>query len=265
MANDNNLLLIILIGIVLFWISNISTTDKKQIHNSIRKKKSYNKNNIEKFGSRESPNLNSVDMYESELINKLYSQQTSKNSISNKSNKPRIYSNERSENDYQELFQKPPASNVISKDERQKISKEIATPITQKQPMYQNDNPLQGLDSSKYTNFNEDNYMLLPKNNMPDAKFNKVMPTETRKTLTSGDLLPKDENRDWFQVPNSTFNLMQAVELEVPEIKIGVDTVGQSRKNATYDLRAAPPNPKFIVSPWSNSTIEPDYNTKPLC
>jgi hypothetical protein len=262
MANDNNLLLIILIGIVLFWISNISTTDKKQIHNSIRKKKSNNKNNIEKFGSTESTYLNSADIDESELINKLYSQHKSQNS--NKSNQPRIYSNERSDNKYQELFQKPPAPNVSSKDERQKISKEIATPITNKQPMYQNDNSLQGLDSNKYTNFN-DTYMLLPKNNMPDAKFDKVMPTDTRKTLTSGDLLPKDENKDWFQVPNSKFNLMQAVELEVPEIKIGVDTVGQSRKNATYDLRAAPPNPKFIVSPWSNSTIEPDYNTKPLC
>jgi len=108
--------------------------------------------------------------------------------------------------------------------------------------------------------------MLLPSNNMPDEKFSKVISKEKpRPVLASGDLLPKDENKDWFQVPNSKFNLMQAVDLEVPEIKIGVDTVGQSRKNATYDLRAAPPNPKFVVSPWSNSTIEPDYNTKPLC
>ena len=25
------------------------------------------------------------------------------------------------------------------------------------------------------------------------------------------------------------------------------------------------PNPKFIVSPWNNSTYEPDFNLKPLC
>ncbi len=24
-------------------------------------------------------------------------------------------------------------------------------------------------------------------------------------------------------------------------------------------------NPKFSVSPWNNSTYEPDYNIKPLC
>ena len=100
---------------------------------------------------------------------------------------------------------------------------------------------------------------------MLDPKFNKVMPPESRQTLASKDLLPKQANNDWFQVPNEKFNLLQAVDLEIPEIKIGIDTVGQSRKNANYDLRAAPPCPKFVVSPWQNSTIEPDYNTKPLC
>ena len=58
---------------------------------------------------------------------------------------------------------------------------------------------------------------------------------------------------------------MYAIKNRIVEIKIGIDTVGQSKKNATYDFRSAPPNPKFVVSPWMNSTIEPDYNTKPLC
>ena len=125
---------------------------------------------------------------------------------------------------------------------------------------------LSAIDSTKNESSINDSYMLLPPNNIPDEKFNKVMSQEpARQVLASGDLLPKDENKDWFQVPNSKFDLMQAVNLEVPEIKIGLDTVGQSRKNASYDLRAAPPNPKFVVSPWSNSTIEPDYNIKSLC
>ena len=46
---------------------------------------------------------------------------------------------------------------------------------------------------------------------------------------------------------------------------IGVDTVGQSKKNATYDLRGTIANPKYNVSPWMNSTYEPDYNLKGLC
>jgi len=46
--------------------------------------------------------------------------------------------------------------------------------------------------------------------------------------------------------------------------KIGIDTQGQTLKNASWDLRAAPPNPKFNVGPWNISTIEPDYNIKPI-
>jgi hypothetical protein len=46
--------------------------------------------------------------------------------------------------------------------------------------------------------------------------------------------------------------------------KIGIDTQGQTLKNASHDLRAAPPNPKFNVGPWLISTIEPDYNIKPI-
>ena len=73
-----------------------------------------------------------------------------------------------------------------------------------------------------------------------------------------------------FQLPNEDLEYdfnpdPLSLDIELPDYKLGIDTVGQSRKNATYDLRAAPPNPKFIVSPWSNSTIEPDYNTKSLC
>jgi len=158
----------------------------------------------------------------------------------------------------QDLLVRPPSN--LSPKPTGLVSTGTAT-----QPMYANLTSAPDKSVSSLSNAN-DSYMLLSSNNVPDEKFNKVLPKEgVRPVLTSGDLLPKDENKDWFQVPNSKFNLMQAVDLEVPEIKIGVDTVGQSRKNATYDLRAAPPNPKFVVSPWSNSTIEPDYNTKPLC
>ena len=132
-------------------------------------------------------------------------------------------------------------------------------------------NILDGSDNLKQYNYiNSDNleinnsYILKP--SVIEDKFNNITPQETRKSLVSKDLLPNTTpNDDWFQVPNDKFNLLEAVDLEIPEIKIGIDTVGQSRKNATYDIRAAPANPKFVVSPWSNSTIEPDYNIKSLC
>jgi hypothetical protein len=45
---------------------------------------------------------------------------------------------------------------------------------------------------------------------------------------------------------------------------IGVDTIGSSLRNANLQVRSEPPNPQLIVSPWMNTTIEPDVFRQPL-
>lgn len=45
---------------------------------------------------------------------------------------------------------------------------------------------------------------------------------------------------------------------------IGINTQGQSLRNPNLSLRSEPPNPREIVSPWNQSTIEPDLNRRPL-
>jgi hypothetical protein len=45
---------------------------------------------------------------------------------------------------------------------------------------------------------------------------------------------------------------------------IGVNTVGQSLRNANRQLRSEPPNPQVNVSPWQNTTIGPDLIRRPL-
>ena len=45
---------------------------------------------------------------------------------------------------------------------------------------------------------------------------------------------------------------------------IGVNTVGQSLRNANRQLRSEPPNPQVSVSPWMNSSIGPDLLRRPL-
>ena len=45
---------------------------------------------------------------------------------------------------------------------------------------------------------------------------------------------------------------------------VGVNTVGQSLRNANRQLRSEPPNPQVKVSPWLTTTIEPDANRRPL-
>ena len=45
---------------------------------------------------------------------------------------------------------------------------------------------------------------------------------------------------------------------------VGVNTQGQSLRNANYQLRSEPANPQMPVSPWNIATIEPDINRKAL-
>ena len=54
-------------------------------------------------------------------------------------------------------------------------------------------------------------------------------------------------------------------KLQSKNFLVGVDTQGSSLRNANLQLRADPPNPQKHVSPWLNSTIEPDLTRKSLC
>ena len=45
---------------------------------------------------------------------------------------------------------------------------------------------------------------------------------------------------------------------------LGIYSVASSLRNATHDLRRDVPNPQMVVSPWNNTTIMPDANSKGL-
>ncbi len=92
--------------------------------------------------------------------------------------------------------------------------------------------------------------------------FNK----NTLNEFKASDYLPGEEKGDWFDTDFSMAKKVPSDKL-INEDKyiIGVDTVGQSLKNPTYDLRGTVAISKYSVSPWLNSTYEPDYNIKPLC
>ena len=104
----------------------------------------------------------------------------------------------------------------------------------------------------------------LPPGTKPDAidfKKNNV------DKYNSKDFLPKQVNDEWFETDFSLakYQLNDDKLINTEKYIIGINTVGQSLKNASHDIRGTIPNPKFIVSPWNNSTYEPDFNLKPLC
>ena len=101
--------------------------------------------------------------------------------------------------------------------------------------------------------------------NPNDPKYN-TNNNEPKKALQAKDLLPGivTNSKDNFDSFTDLFNYDKALELDIAENKLGVDTIQQSKRNASQDLREAPICPKFLVSPWLNSTIQPDYNIKSL-
>jgi hypothetical protein len=85
-----------------------------------------------------------------------------------------------------------------------------------------------------------------------------------RDQLTPGELLPKDQNSVWSQQnPMGTGSLKGKNFLSAGAL-IGINTVGQSMRNANYQLRSEPPNPQVAVSVFNQSTIEPDANRRSL-
>jgi len=86
------------------------------------------------------------------------------------------------------------------------------------------------------------------------------------KNYNAKDFLPKEVNDDWFntEFSQAKYKMNDDKLINTEKYIIGINTVGQSLKNASYDIRGAVNVPKYSVSPWNNSTTEPDYNIKNL-
>jgi len=78
------------------------------------------------------------------------------------------------------------------------------------------------------------------------------------------ELLPKDTNSQWAQLNPSGKGELANVNLLKAGYHIGIDTVGQTLRNANLQIRSEPPNPQLYVGPWNQSTIEPDFMRPPL-
>lgn len=71
-------------------------------------------------------------------------------------------------------------------------------------------------------------------------------------------LLPNDVNSEWAKLNPVGSHDLKNVSLLKAGYHIGIDTVGQSLRNANLQLRSEPPNPQFNVGPFNNTTIGPD-------
>lgn len=99
---------------------------------------------------------------------------------------------------------------------------------------------------------------------VPFAAGNAPSNCYPKNQLNPKELLPADPNSKWAQVnPQGAGDIAGKNYLNAGAL-IGVNTVGQSLRNASWDLRSEPANPQVAVSPWFNSTIEPDVNRRTM-
>ena len=106
----------------------------------------------------------------------------------------------------------------------------------------------------------------VPNAPMPGGNLVSSLPSECypKEVLTSADLLPADANSLWAQVNPSGQGSLADQNFLTAGFHIGINTVGQTLRNANRQLRSETPCPQLAVSPWLNTTIEPDLMRQPL-
>ena len=82
--------------------------------------------------------------------------------------------------------------------------------------------------------------------------------------LNPSDLLPSSEATEWSHANPVGKGELDDQNFLSAGFHVGINTVGQSLRNANMQIRSEPPNPQKKVGPWMQSTIEPDLNRKPL-
>jgi hypothetical protein len=83
--------------------------------------------------------------------------------------------------------------------------------------------------------------------------------------LSPTDLLPQGGlGASWAATNPVGMGDMKGQSFLAPSYHYGINTIGQSLRNANLDVRSDPPNPRNAISPFMNSTIEPDQYRREL-
>lgn len=72
--------------------------------------------------------------------------------------------------------------------------------------------------------------------------------------MNPDDLLPSDSNSEWSRL-NPAGNDLKNMNFLKAGHHHGINTVGQSLRNANLQLRSEPPNPQLETGPWNNTTM----------
>lgn len=111
--------------------------------------------------------------------------------------------------------------------------------------------PSEPLSNEMYKAVNYDTAQQMPGDCVPRDK------------LTVEDLLPKDAaNSKWAQVAPAGQGSVTDQNFLTAGYLVGVNTVGQSMRNANMQLRSDPPIDRVNIGPWNQTTIEYDNSRR---
>ncbi len=91
------------------------------------------------------------------------------------------------------------------------------------------------------------------------TQIGQGVPSSCASSQNPSDLLPRDSNSQWAQLNPAGKGDLANINLLKAGYHIGIDTVGQSMRNANLQIRSEPPNPQLNVGPWNTSTITGDF------
>ncbi len=143
------------------------------------------------------------------------------------------------------------------------------TKENKKAPAVSAENVMNGTTSPSVSGFAdmdelEEGFATLSPSPMPFPEGNKPANCYPKNQLTPQELLPSDPNSKWSQMNPMGQGDISGKNFLTAGALIGVNTIGQSLRNANQQLRAEPPCPQQQVSIWNQSTIEPDLQRRPL-
>jgi hypothetical protein len=100
--------------------------------------------------------------------------------------------------------------------------------------------------------------------NSPSSTTPGMSSYNMQSSTNPNDLLPQDQNSQWAALNPVSQGNIAAPDLLQAGYHIGLDTIGQTLKNANLQERSDPIIPKAAIGPWNQSTIEPDLGRVPL-
>jgi hypothetical protein len=149
----------------------------------------------------------------------------------------------------------------MSIDSQNKLDKLYSDAVIFRDSEYQNNANFVGKSENmdNYANANLNNYK-----SGPETQTQKIM-----NMYNSNNYLPKNsqsQSDDGFQIVNNPVSVDNPNLIPVLRAMPVATTVGNKR-NMSRDLRGDPmSNPKLVVAPWNNSSIQPDiYSTNRGC